>query len=432
MTEITRDLIAIAILIVLNNLLAMTEAAFLASRRARLQQMVNENKKGAQKALALAEEPNKFLSVIQIGITLIDVMTGAIGGATLAEFVALKLSAIPQLAAYANALGLGLVVLTITYFSIVLGELVPKRLGILNPEGIITATSGLMYGMARALAPVVRLLSVSTEGILHLFGVRNSDAPPITEEELHVLINEGTQAGIFNSAEQEMVSGVFRLGDRRVYSLMTPRTEIVWIDIEDPPEETLRLIAENPFSRYPLCRGDLDNVLGVVKARDILTHVLHHSTLDLMRVLQPAIFVPETTFAAQALEIFKEHQTEMLIVIDEYGGVQGMVTVQDIVEEVVGEIDHESPQALQRPDGSWLLDGMMPIDDFKALFNLKSLPREEAFETLAGFIMTLLGRIPQTGDRAMWENITLEVVDMDGRRVDKVLVSTLQKKKAES
>ncbi len=424
MTPITRDLLAILILIALNNLLAMTEAAFLASRRARLQQLVNEEKRGAKQALALAEEPNRFLSVIQIGITLIDVMTGAIGGATLAEFVALKVAEVPTLAPYADGLGLTIVVLIITYFSIVFGELVPKRIGILNPEGIITASAGLMTWLSRLLSPIVRLLSLSTEGVLRLFGVDRTEAPPITEEELHVLIDEGTQAGIFKVSEQEMVSGVFRLGDRRIYALMTPRTEIVWLDLDDSEEAIRRKLAESPFSRYPVCRGDLDEVVGVVSVRAILSASLQGQPLNLTQLLQPAIFIPETTFAAQALEFFKEHHTDMLIVIDEYGGVQGVVTVQDIVEEVVGEIEHDAPQATQRPDGSWLLDGMMAVDDFKELLNIKALPREEAYDTLAGFIITQLGHIPRAGEGFAWRDMTFEVVDMDGRRVDKVLVST--------
>ena len=430
MSVITRDLIAILILIVFNNLLAMTEAAFMAARRARLQQMANEEKHGAQKALMLAAEPNRFLSVIQIGITLIDVMTGAIGGATLAEFLALKLADIPLLAPYAHGLGLALVVLTITYFSIVFGELVPKRLGILNPEGIVIATAGLMTMVSKLLAPIVRLLSLSTEGVLHLFGVQGDVSPPITEEELHVLIDQGTEAGIFDPSEQEMVSGVFRLGDRRAYALMTPRTEIVWLDADDPAEEIRRTLIESPFSRYPVCRSNLDNVLGIVSARDILTASLRNQPLDLLKLLQPAIFIPETAFAAQALNIIKEQHSEMLIVIDEYSGVQGVLTTQDIVEEVVGELT-EDPQALQRPDGSWLLDGMMAADDFKALFHLKTLPMEEAYDTLAGFVMAQIGHIPQVGERFTWENMTFEVVDMDGRRIDKLLVSTLTKKTAE-
>ncbi len=423
MSPITRDLLAIVILIVLNNLLAMTEAAFLASRRARLQQLANEKKRGARQALALAEEPNRFLSVIQIGITLIDVMTGAIGGATLAEFVALKLHNWPALAPYADAIGLTLVVLTITYFSIVFGELVPKRIGILNPEGITTASAGLMTWLSRLLSPIVRLLSLSTEGVLRLFGVDRTEAPPITEEELHVLIDEGTQAGIFKVSEQEMVSGVFRLGDRRIYALMTPRTEIAWLDLDDPEEVIREKLAANRFSRYPVCRGDLDEVVGVVNVRDILRLSLQCQPLDLASLLQPAIFIPETSFAAQALEFFKEHHADMLIVIDEYGGVQGIVTTQDIVEEVVGEIEHDAPQAVRRPDGSWLLDGMMAVSDFKELFAIQSLPREDAYDTLAGFVITRLGHIPEVGERFVWQEMTFEVVDMDGRRVDKVLVS---------
>lgn len=425
--QITNDLITILILIALNNLLSMTEAAFLSTRKARLQQMVNEGKRGAKRALALSEDPSRFLSVIQVGITLIDVMTGAIGGAALAEFVAVRLATIPTLEPYAEGLGLGSVVLVITYFSIVFGELVPKRVGILNPERIVAASSGVMVLLARILAPIVRLLSLSTEGVLRILGVNTNSTPPITEEELHVLIDEGTQAGVFDPSEQEMVSGVFRLGDRRVYAVMTPRTEIVWLDVDDNPEEIRQVLAESPYSRYPVCRGDLDDVLGIVSARDILTAMLQNRPLDLLKLLKPAIFIPETAFAAQALNLIKEHRSEMLIAIDEYGGVQGVLTMQDIVEEVVGEIS-EGPHALQRPDGSWLLDGMMSADDFKELFHIDALPMEDSYETLAGFVITQTGHIPRVGERFVWQNLTFEVLDMDGRRIDKLLVTTLPPK----
>ncbi|GAB4503030.1 MAG: hemolysin family protein [Anaerolineales bacterium] len=425
MNDFGAELLIIIILIALNNILAMTEAALLSARKARLQQRLNQGDKQAGTALHLTENPNQFLSVIQIGITLIDVLTGAVAGATLAEFLSKELKNIPALAPYSETLGLTIVVLVITYFSIVVGELVPKRLAIQNPEKIASLAAGPMLIFSKILSPVVRFLSLSTEIVLRLIGIRPSSEPPVTEEEIHVLLDQGTQAGIFEEAEQEMVAGVFRLNDRRVYSLMTPRTEIVWLDVRDTPEEILTKMTEGPYSRFPVCQGSLDNVLGIVKARELLTRSLAGQPLALKECLTPALFIPETTFASRALEVFRENNKKMVLVIDEFGGVTGLLTINDVLEEIVGDIEASEPQATQRQDGSWLLDGMLDVDEFKKLFHLGILPNEDDYETLGGFVMTSLGRIPNAADQFEWQGLRFEVVDMDGRRVDKVLVTTL-------
>jgi magnesium and cobalt exporter, CNNM family len=425
MSEFSTEILFITFLIAMNNILAMTEAALLAVRKARLQQRINEGDKQAESALKLTEDPNQFLSVIQIGITLIDVLTGAVAGATLADFLSQQLEKVPSLAPYSHSIGLFIVVLVITYFSIILGELVPKRLAIQNPEGIASFFAPSMLVLSKILSPVVRFLSFSTEMVLRLIGIRSSNEPPVTEEEIHVLLDQGTQAGIFEEAEQDMVAGVFRLNDRRVYSLMTPRTEITWLDVRDTAEEILKKLDEGPFSRFPVCQGSLDNVLGIVKARDLLTRSLAGEPIHLKECLSPALFIPETTFASRALEIIKESNKELVLVIDEFGGITGLLTINDVLEEIVGDIDVGEPQVTQRQDGSWLLDGMLDIDEFKELFHLGTLPNDDDYETLAGFVMASLGKIPQPSDQFEWEGLRFEVVDMDARRVDKVLVTTL-------
>ncbi len=425
MSEFSTELLFIAFLIAMNNVLAMAEAALLAVRKARLQQRVNKGDQKAGIVLKLVENPNQFLSVIQIGITLIDVLTGAVTGATVAVIFARLLEKIPALAPFSESIGLALGILLITYFSIILGELVPKRLAIQNPEGVASRFARPMLFLSKILSPIVRFLSFSTEVVLRLIGIRPSNEPPVTEEEIHVLLDQGTQAGVFEEAEQDMVAGVFRLNDRRVYSLMTPRTEILWLDAHDTANEILKKMAEGPYSRFPVCQGSLDNVLGIVNARKLLTHSLAGEAIQLKECLSPALFIPETAFASRVLESFKESNEELVLLIDEFGGITGLLTINDVLEEIVGDIEISEPQITQRQDGSWLLDGMLDIDEFKELFDLGALPNDDDYETLAGFVMTSLGRIPQAADQFEWEGLRFEVVDMDARRVDKVLVTTL-------
>jgi len=417
-------LIAILILLLLNGILAMAEAALLSVRKARLQHQSNQGDRRAGIVLRLTENPNQFLSVIQIGITSIDLLIGALTGATLGLWINRELQRWPALALYSEALSLLVGVLPITYLSLVLGELVPKRLALRDPEAVSAFVSGPMVFFSRLFSPLVRFLSFSTEAVLRILGVKASEAPPVTEEEIQLLMDQGTQAGVFEEAEQDMVEGVFSLGDQRVYSIMTPRTEIVWLDINDSNHEILKKISESPFSRFPVCQGSLDMVLGIVKARDLLAPSLAGEQIHLKGRLRPALYIPETTFASRALEIFKEQNRELMLIIDEFGTLQGLVTLNDIIEEIVGDFEIE-PQALQRQDGSWLLDGMLPVDDFKEIFNLRTMPHESEYETLSGFIMMSLGRVPQAADKFDWNGLTFEVMDMDGHRVDKILVTTL-------
>lgn len=415
----------IALLILVNGLLAMSEAALVASRKARLEQKVNEGDRASRIALDLLKNPNIFLSTVQIGITLISVLAGAFGGATLAELLAGELAKIPLLEPYAESLALGIVVVVITIMTIWLGELVPKRLGLHSPERIARVVAGPMLFISRVFSPLVKLMSGATDLVLRLLGVKTSEEPPITEEELQVLLDQGTRAGVFEESEQDMVEGVFRLGDQRVYSLMTPSTEIVWLDVADSVQEIRRKLSESPYSRFPVCDGGLEAVLGIVRSRDLLLTSLAGEKINLKHNLHPAIYIPETAQASQALEMFKGGKAELILVVDEFGAVQGLVTLNDILSEIVEGIGTEEPQATQRQDGSWLLDGMLSVDDFKEIFNLRNLPDEESYETLGGFVMYSLGRIPQSADTFEWNNLRFEVMDMDDRRVDKVLVTTL-------
>lgn len=430
--SVGNEIVMILVLILVNAILAMSEAALVASRKARLQQKAGEGDKSSALALKLIEDPNTFLSTTQIGITLIGVLAGAVGGATIAEALAKVIQKIPYLSQYSESIGLGVVVVTITVLSLWLGELVPKRLGLHSPERIARVVAGPMFFLSRVFSPLIKLMSAATNFILRAMGMKASSEPPITEEELQMLISQGTQAGVFDEAEQDMVEGIFSLSDQRVYSLMTPRTEIVWLDIDDTIDDIRTKIAESDYSRFPVRQDSLETILGIVKSRDLLVQSLSGNEISLKDQLKPAFFIPETMFASRALEIFKEKGTELLLVIDEFGGVQGLITINDILEEIVGEIEIEEPQATQRQDGSWLLDGMLEVDEFKEIFSLDALPHEDEYETLSGFIMVSLGRLPQAADRFEWHDLRFEVMDMDGRRVDKVLVTTLPPRVAAS
>src|SRR5258707_4082690 len=421
------EIFLILLFIVINGIFVMSEMAIASSRQARLQQRINDGDKKADAALKLNQDPNMFLATVQIGITLISVLTGAVGGATFAEPLGkiLALIPVPILSRYSESIALAIVVVSITTVSIVVGELLPKRIAMHTPELIASTLAGPMIFVSKVFTPLVWLFSRFTDGLLRLLGIKPGTEPPVTEEETHLLIGQGTKAGVVEESEQDMVEGVFSLGDQRVYSLMTPRTDIIYLDITDTVEEIRTTIAESEFSRFPVRQDSLDTILGIVKARDLLLRSLSGGEIRLKELLKPAFFIPETMFAARALEVFKEKGTELLLVIDEFGGLQGLLTINDVLEEIVGQIEMEEPQATQRQDGSWLLDGMLEVDEFKEIFKLKILPHEDEYETLSGFVMVSLGRVPQSADFFEWNGLRFEVVDMDGRRVDKVLVTTL-------
>lgn len=423
--NITTEIILILAIILLNASFVLAEVSISSARKARLQQRVTEGDRRANNVLKLIEDPSRLLSTVQIGITLVSVLVGAFGGYRLSQQLSVLLAQIPALAPYAQSLAFGLAVLSITLVFIVFGELVPRRIALQNPEQVAAILAGPMTVVSGLFRPLVWILGQISDLVLKLLGIQPGKEPPVTEEEIQLLIDQGTQAGVFEEAEQDMVEGVFSLADQRVYSLMTPRPDIIWIDIEDSIEEIRQKIAESEVSRFPVRQGSLDTIVGIVTARDLLVPSLKGEPIVLKNLLRPAFFVPETMFASKALEILKEKGTDMLLVIDEFGALQGLLTINDVLEEIVGEMELAEPQATQRQDGSWLLDGMLEVDEFKEIFDLPLLPHEDEYETLSGFVMTSLGRVPQPADRFEWHGLKFEVMDMDGRRVDKVLVTTL-------
>jgi putative hemolysin len=407
----------------------MSEMAVVSARKSLLQQWAEAGDAKARTALELANAPNQFLSTIQIGITLIGILAGAFGGATIARDFSAWLDDVPLLAPYSRALSLAIVVTITTYLSLIVGELVPKRMALNNPERLAAALASPMRALSRVAYPVVHLLGRSTEFVLRMLGMKPSTESPVTEEEIRALIEEGARAGTLEEAEREMVERVFRLGDRRIGAVMTPRPEIIWLDRNAPPEAIRGTITRSAHSRFLVAQGSLDNVLGVVHAKDLLVHSLGEQAVDLTTTLQQPLYVPESMRAVKVLELFKQSGTHIALAIDEYGGIQGLVTPNDILESIVGDLptagEVAEPLALQREDGSWLLDGMLPVDEFKALFHLGPLPGEEqaVYHTVAGFVIMQLGRIPTAADCFEWEGLRIEVVDMDGNRVDKVLVT---------
>lgn len=437
MSSITFEILLVLVLIVVNGVFSMSEMALISSRKVRLQQLANQGNASARVALELADAPNRFLSTVQVGITLIGILTGAFGGATIAEKLAVYLRLIPFLEPYSEAIALGLVVLTITYLSLIVGELVPKRLALNNPERIAATVAIPMRMVAVIFSPAVHLLSASTDLVLRILGIGPFTEPQVTEEEIKVLIEQGTEAGTFEEAEQDMVERVFRLGDRPVNALMTPRPDIVWLDLEDSAEENRQKMMDSGHSRFPVCQAGLDNVLGLMHVTDLLGRSLSGQPLDLTVLLRQPIFVPESTRGLKVLELFKQSGIHMALVVDEYGVIQGLVTLNDIMVEIVGDVpsanELEEPQAVQREDGSWLLDGMLPVDEFFEIFEIEELTGEHrgSYQTLGGFVITHLGRIPAATDHFEWEGMRFEVMDMDGNRVDKVLVVPMQKGSSE-
>ncbi len=432
MSSITFEIIVVLLLIFANGIFVVSEMSIVSARKTRLQELAERGDKKAKAALDLANSPNRFLSTVQVGITLIGILTGAFGGATIARSLSGVLEPIPVVGRYSQAIALGAVVFTITYLTLIVGELVPKRLALNSPERIAAAIARPM-GLLSAIAyPLVHLLSSSTDAVLSLLGVtQGSGDPLVTEEEIKVMVRQGAEAGMFEAAEQDMVERVFHLGDQQVSGLMTPRLEIVWLDINDSAETNHRKMIENGHSRYPVCNDTLDNVLGVVHVTDLLARSLSGQPLELVSTLREALFIPESTSALKVLELFKQSSTHIALVVDEYGVVQGVVTLNDVMEVVIGDIpfadhDFESP-AVQREDGSWLLDGMLPVEKLKEIFELEDLPGEDRgnYQTLGGFVITQLGRIPAAADHFEWGGFRFEVMDMDGKRIDKMLVVPL-------
>jgi putative hemolysin len=409
----------------------MSEIAIISSRKARLEHLSQKGSHRSTTALELANSPGVFLSTVQVGMTAIGIIAGAFSGVTLAEKLVNYLHTIPLTAKYSEFLGFFIVIVIITYLSLIIGELVPKRIAINNPEKVAIIISFPMKLLSIAAKPIVSFLTFSTNIILKLLGVEPSVEPSVTEEEIKILIRDGKTAGVIEKAEQDILNSVFKFGDKKVESMMTPRTQIAWLDINSSGDENLKTITESNFSHYPVCNETIDNLIGIVRIKDIFKDQIEKKELNLKENLLQPLFVPETSKALKLLERFKETKHHIAVVIDEYGGIQGLVTLTDLVEEVLGEFpgsdQQEEPYAVKREDESWLIDGMIPIEEFKKIFSLETLPgeEEEDFQTISGFIMLQLEKIPHTGDKFESTGLSIEVVDMDGNRIDKVLVKKI-------
>ncbi len=412
----------------------MSEIAVVAARKVRLQQLADAGNAQARTALQLAQKPNQFLATVQVGITLVGILAGAFGGATIAEEIGAYLSLVPLLAPYSELIGVVVVVIVITYFSLIIGELVPKRLALSNPERIAAMVAQPMQVLATLTLPIVRLLDLSSDLVIRLLRVKPSSEPAITLEEIKVLLEQGTESGVFEETEQDMIENVLRLDERSVSACMTPRPKIIWLDLDEPVEAIQRKVIENNFSRFPVARGSLDQIVGIVQAKDWLVQSLTHQPLDLNELVRPPLFIPESMSALDVLELFKKQRTHVALVADEFGGIEGMVTHDDILEDIVGNIPLAGepltePQASQREDGSWLVDGLLDIVTLKEILDIKQLPNEEegGYHTVGGFILRQVQTVPVAGQHFEWQDIRFEVVDMDGRRVDKVLIIPLDK-----
>ncbi|HWP20363.1 MAG TPA: hemolysin family protein [Burkholderiaceae bacterium] len=415
-------------LILLNGIFAMSEIALVTAKKSRLQRLVEEGDRSAASALKLSEDPTRFLSTVQIGITSIGILNGIVGEATLAGPLALWLQSLGVDKEASEIGATALVVLLITYVSIVLGELVPKRLAQITPEPIARIVAAPMLGLAALTKPFVRLLSISTELCLRLLGVRDRAMATVTEEDIQAMLAEGSDAGIIEQHEHKMVRNVFLLDERHITSLMIPRSDIDYLDIDDPLEVNLRKLESAEHSRFPVCKGGLDNIVGIATTRQLLAHTLRGEQPNLAADLQAPVYVPETLTGMELLENFRSTDTHFALVIDEYGEVQGLVTLQDVLEAITGEFKPQRAEdawAVQRTDGSWLLDGLIPVHEFQDRLNLRELPEEDRgrYNTLSGMVMLLLGRVPRTGDVVDWQGWRFEIVDMDNKRVDKVLAT---------
>jgi len=418
------------LLIVLNGVFAMSEMALVSTRKTRLQKMIDDGDSGSIAAAKLSEDPADFMSTMQIGISTITILSGILGEAALSEPLADWLRTFNMRPGIAHTLSIVFVVAIITYVNIVVGELAPKRLGQLAPEGIARVVSRPVLWLTAVMLPIVRFLSGSTYLVLRLIGVKNRQGPKMTSDEIHAILVEGSQSGLIDEQEHQMVRNVFRLDDRKIASLMVPRLDVTWLSVDDDLDKILEIINHSEFSRFPVCRDSVNDVMGVVMAKSVLTQALNKEPLNLQALMEPPLYVPESLNGMELLNLLRSSQTEMALVVDEYGDIQGIVTVQDLTEAITGEFqtdDEEDSYAIAREDGTWLLDGMISSHDLKDRLKIKTLPEEERglYNTLSGLMMMQLGRIPRTTDKIVWANWSMEIVDMDGKRIDKVLATPL-------
>lgn len=422
------ELLILLFLILLNGFFSMSETAVISSRKARLRHEAERGNRKSRLVLDTSENPSDFLSTIQVAITLIGILTGALGGATVAREIEPFIRSIPVLKEVAIPVSMGIVVVLTTFFAVVVGELVPKNLALSKPESIAGAIILPMRLLALIFRPIVRLLSATTRGLVRLMGFSSISEPAVTEEEVKVMIAQGTESGVFDDQEREMVEGVLGLEDRRVTSLMTPRTEVVCIDRSDSLETITDTVVENSgFAWLPVVDGDLDNIVGMVDTTGLLTAIARRTFVSLEPHIVKPVVVPESISALRAVSTLKEAGSRTALIVDEYGGITGLVAFSDLVESILGEVQstgEDEPSIVRREDGSWLVDGSIAVDRF-----IKELGLEEAllgdgdYETLAGLVLDRMGAIPKAGDTCSWETCSIEVVDMDGNRIDKVIVT---------
>ncbi len=426
---IWQEILIILSLILLNGFFALSELAVVSSRRARLQQYALEGRRGAESALKLADDPTGFLSSVQVGITLIAILAGAYGEAALAAPLATALEPLAYVGPHASAVSTAIVIVSIAFVSLIMGELVPKRLALRDPERLACFVAPTMRLLSRIAHPVIWFLRRVTNLVLRLFTVPTMEDPRVTEEEVKTLIAEGTEAGVFEPAEREMLEGVLRLADRSVRSIMTARPDVVWLDLDESIESAYETIATSGHSRFPVARQDVDNIIGVVHSKDLLELARKGGPFDLKLVTRDPVYVHEGTPVLKLLESFRASTVHMAVVLDEHGTVQGIVTPTDILVAIAGDLPEregdDEPNAVQRSDGSWLLDGQMPVYEVERTLEVRGLSaHQDEYTTLAGFVLSQLGHIPVPGETFEWKEWQFEVVDLDGRRIDKVLAMT--------
>src|SRR6201998_3080987 len=424
---LTLHLSIVLFLIIVNSVFAMAEIALVSARKARLVPVAEAGNRGAQAALELKADPSRLLSTVQIGVTLIAVLSGTFGEATLGDQLERQLATYPGFTArYAHVISMAVVVIGISYFSLILGELVPKRLALVHPERIAAALGRIMPGLARVGAPIEWFLSASTNLVLRLIPLRSQGTAPVTDEEISFMLREGVATGHMPEAETAIVEMALRLGDRRASAVMTPRTQIESLDLDDPEEANRRKIRDSAYSRFPVVQGGSQQVIGIVHAKDLLIAALAGQPFDLRVATRPPPYVPSTVTALRVLEAFKTSGEPMALLVDEYGDLEGLVTQSDILEALVGDIPGSADadqRVVRREDGTCLIDGMVALDELKQILGISHLPGEDAdFHTLGGYLMARLNRVPMVADRVLAGGFRFEVVEMDGRRVDRVLV----------
>ncbi|OHE67847.1 MAG: hypothetical protein A2413_05915 [Treponema sp. RIFOXYC1_FULL_61_9] len=421
------EILVLFFLVLLNGFFSMSEMSIVSSRKARLRAKADEGRKAYRRALDAAENPTRYLSTIQIGITLIGILSGAFGGATIARTLSASIAAVPLLAPWAEGLAVAIVVISITFLSIVVGELVPKQIALSKPEAIAAAVVPLLSVLSRVFSPIVGFLSRATNLVLKLFRIPTGQDHAITEEEIHIALSEGERYGIVEKKERSMVEGVFYLGDRPVETFMMHRSELVWLEADASADETkAAVLSARHQAFFPIAKGGLDNVVGVASIRDVLAAFVDGSWRNVADLAKKPCFVPSTMSSLKAFESFKRSGSEFILVLDEYGGLAGAISIRDLIEEIVGELstpDADSEEIIKREDGSYLIGGLVNADEFAELFDIvRLLPEKREYHTVAGFILAMAGSIPRTGDVYEWEGYRFEIVDMDGNRIDKIIV----------